>query len=1139
MTDLSSNNQYLEKADQDKLAQLAAIVESSQDAIMSKTLDGEITSWNQAAEKLFGYKAHEIIGKNITELIPPERQFEEDLISDSIYKGKQVETYETQRKHQDGFLLDVALTTSPIKDENGTVIGASKIVRDISGRKRVEFERTQAENELRQSKEQLEDFFDNVSDLIQSVSLRDGRFLFVNRSWRKVLGYSAEEISSLNVFDLIAQECMPTCQDSYQQLRNGEVSDIEKAELVLLAKDGRKVFLEGSINVRKEDGIPVATRAIFRDVTDQRQAESILNEQTATLQSFYNSASMMMGIVELSENDIFHISDNLATLKFFHTETEEITGKWSSEIGVPSEHIKLWMKHYHISQELNTPVQFEYAHTVGSKIYWLLATVSFIGMASSNRPRFSYVVQDISDRMLAEEALRQSEDRFQQLASHVPSIIYTIVHPTDAPAYFEYISSAVEDIFEVTPEQVYADSSLLFQKCHPDDIDGYEQMVQQCIATSEPLAFDWRIITPSGKLKWLDVHASFEQRNSGDTFGHGIVRDISDRKPTELALQRSEEKYRLLIDNLHAGFAVYAPDTSIILCNSNAHKLLGLTLDQMLGKTEIEPDWHFFREDLTIMPLEEYPVNQVLSNGLPLRNYVLGINHCDRSQFWVLVNAFPEFDAKQQIQQVAITFIDISDRKQAEAELQKLSERLDLSLKSGAIGSWDWDLSNKEKGLIWDKRMYEIYGLEHLDRHATYLDWLNLVYPDDLLFSETALQEAIQSKKDLDIEFRILQSNGAYRWIRFLASIQCNAQGDPIRMTGINYDVTDRKQIELDLKFTNQHLNDLIIDLNQRHVEMLTLSEISDFLQACLTVEEACNALSHLVEPLFPQCAGGIFNTSASRNRVEVMSSWGESLYSEKAFLPKDCWALRRGRIHFHSRNGLCCNHVSLKEDIATTLCIPMIAQGETIGLFYLSTNKASALSEAKQQVARSLAEQVGMAIANLRLRESLQQQSIRDPLTGLYNRRYLEESLEQELSRAKRQKHPISMIMLDIDHFKRFNDNYGHDAGDYVLQTVGTLLKKYVRGSDIACRYGGEEMILVLPELSLEAASKRAEEIREAISQIVLSHNGKSLGNVTASFGTASFPQHGVMGSAVMQSADAALYRAKAAGRNQVMIAP
>ncbi|MBD2178526.1 diguanylate cyclase [Pseudanabaena sp. FACHB-1998] len=385
-----------------------------------------------------------------------------------------------------------------------------------------------------------------------------------------------------------------------------------------------------------------------------------------------------------------------------------------------------------------------------------------------------------------------------------------------------------------------------------------------------------------------------------------------------------------------------------------------------------------------------------------------------------------------------------------------------------------------------------------------------------------------------------LHQNGSLIDVDLTVSPIRDENDNVIGASKILRDIRDRKQVELDLKLANQRLSEHIAELNQRHWEMVKLSEIIDFLQACFTVDEACKALSHLIEPLFPECVGGIFLTCASRDHVEMMSFWGEALYSEVAFLPNNCWALRRGRVHFvDHRSGLYCNHILLGEAIDLTLCIPMIAQGETLGLFHLSTNYANALTESKQQLAKTLAEQVGLAIANLRLQETLQQQSIRDPLTGLFNRRYLQETFNQELSRAQRQQHQIGVIMLDIDHFKKFNDTYGHEAGDYVLQTVGTLLKKYVRGSDIACRYGGEELILVLPDSSLEIASKRAEEIREAIAKISLTHNAQHLGNLTASLGVASFPQHGATGSAVMQSADAALYRAKAAGRNQVLTAP
>lgn len=215
-----------------------------------------------------------------------------------------------------------------------------------------------------------------------------------------------------------------------------------------------------------------------------------------------------------------------------------------------------------------------------------------------------------------------------------------------------------------------------------------------------------------------------------------------------------------------------------------------------------------------------------------------------------------------------------------------------------------------------------------------------------------------------------------------------------------------------------------------------------------------------------------------------------------------------------------------------------MVAQGETLGLFYLATKTATAWSEPKQQLARTVSEQLSLAIANLNLRETLQNQSIRDPLTGLFNRRYLEESFNQEILRAQRQQHPIGVIMLDIDHFKQFNDTFGHDAGDYVLRVVAEVLKNSVRGSDIACRYGGEEMTLIMPELSLPAICDRAEAIRTAISQLHLNHNGQNLNTLTASIGVACFPQHGTTPMAVIKAADGALYRAKANGRNCAIVA-
>ena len=195
-------------------------------------------------------------------------------------------------------------------------------------------------------------------------------------------------------------------------------------------------------------------------------------------------------------------------------------------------------------------------------------------------------------------------------------------------------------------------------------------------------------------------------------------------------------------------------------------------------------------------------------------------------------------------------------------------------------------------------------------------------------------------------------------------------------------------------------------------------------------------------------------------------------------------------------------------------------------------------MDDEEQRFIETIADSVALAIANVRLRERLRIQSIRDGLTGLFNRRYLDETLPREIHRAERSKNPISVLMLDIDSCKKFNDTYGHDAGDIVLKRIAETVLANIRPSDIACRYGGEEFTIVLPDTQLEIANARAESLREAVSLTELQHNGKDLGNVTISLGVASYPQHGATRDTLIKSADEASYQAKQAGKNRVVLA-
>ncbi len=374
-------------------------------------------------------------------------------------------------------------------------------------------------------------------------------------------------------------------------------------------------------------------------------------------------------------------------------------------------------------------------------------------------------------------------------------------------------------------------------------------------------------------------------------------------------------------------------------------------------------------------------------------------------------------------------------------------------------------------------------------------------------------------------------------------------QGAFFYCVAIKQDITERKKAEEALHKANAQLTRGLVDMEQRAQEISLLNEMGSLLQSCTSVEEAYAVVANFAQLLFIHEAGALYLLNASRNLVEAVSAWGFPTEEavKRTFEPDDCWALRRGQAHLldETHAGLPCNHLD-NPSPANSLCIPLIAQGEVLGILHLqsagqSSDSAVAgdgLSDSKQRLAQVLADSVALVLANLKLRETLRHQSIRDPLTGLFNRRYMEETLDREMSRASRHQHPLGVIMLDVDHFKSFNDTFGHHGGDTLLAELGKFLRTHIRGADIACRYGGEEFALILPEASLGIAYQRAEQIRQEVKNLRVQHRGQPLGAISLSLGVAMFPEHGATGEAILRMADAALYRAKREGRDRSVVA-
>lgn len=346
--------------------------------------------------------------------------------------------------------------------------------------------------------------------------------------------------------------------------------------------------------------------------------------------------------------------------------------------------------------------------------------------------------------------------------------------------------------------------------------------------------------------------------------------------------------------------------------------------------------------------------------------------------------------------------------------------------------------------------------------------------------------------------------------------------------------VSNLGRSERELQTANSELLRNSATLRERGEAIELLGGMAHRMQAARTDEELAQVIRVFVPRVLPGIPGALYAHNNSRNLLVPIAGWGGMNPEAEGFAPDQCWALRRGQSHFVAEPGsdIVCGHVAT--DGVIYHCEPLLAGGEVIGTLYLA-GQIDVESHFRLTV---MAENIASALVNHRLQRGLREQTIRDPLTGLFNRRYMEETLAIEIARARRSGAPLSLVMCDVDHFKRFNDDFGHDAGDAVLQAVASEMRSRFRGGDVICRYGGEEFTIIAPGTSAEALANRVEIVRDAISRITLQLNGRALGSTSMSFGIATWnEQMDHTGSMLIQTADAALYRAKREGRNRVML--
>jgi len=612
----------------------------------------------------------------------------------------------------------------------------------------------------------------------------------------------------------------------------------------------------------------------------------------------------------------------------------------------------------------------------------------------------------------------------------------------------------------------------------------------------------------------------------------------------KLALERNV--LRTVTDNIPD--SIFAKDTEgrYLLANTAFATLHGMkSPDDLLGKTAFD----LFPKDRAVA-LHTDDLQVMRSGGASMETERTATD-AEGNVKTLQTTKVPLIDKSEKVVGIVGLHRDITRRKEAEQKLRQSEANLAAAQRIAHFGSVELDLVNldePEKNPVrWSEEVFRIFGYDpgvvEPSRHA----FFRIVHPDEKDEVRQSLDYALREAKPYALDFRIIRPDGAERNIHERGDIIFDPKTrKPQRLVGSVQDVTERVQAEIRLSNANQELAEKVQELQQRTKEINLLSEMGSRLQSCKDAGEAFIEIGNVAEQLFPKWSGALCITSASRTTVETVADWGTTAGGERVFAPDDCWALRQGQTQSFRRGEKTapCRHIDPK-DVTESLCVPFMAQNEALGIVSLQLRASQdqqeltprSSSEAERQLAAVLAKQVALALGNLKLKETLKNQSICDALTGLFNRRYMEESLEREFSRANRNKTSLAIVMMDLDHFKRFNDTFGHQAGDTILRAFGDLLKRNTRGQDIACRYGGEEFALVLTDSTLAGALQRTEILRQQVKQLGVEYAGQLLGAVSISMGVAIFPDHGITMGDVLRASDQALYTAKREGRDRVSV--
>jgi diguanylate cyclase (GGDEF)-like protein/PAS domain S-box-containing protein len=733
--------------------------------------------------------------------------------------------------------------------------------------------------------------------------------------------------------------------------------------------------------------------------------------------------------------------------------------------------------------------------------------------------------KEAADREIVAAVLEESSAIFRAIGDHAqdPMII------ADANNDVVYWNPAAERTFGYMADEITGRSvhELLAPKRYRGKaFDGYKRFAATGEGRVLGRTLQYNATRKDGTEFPIELSVS-AMRLGGTWHALGIARDVSARELAEAALWERGVELKEAQRLAHVGSWAWQTDTDALEWSEELYRIFGRETGQPAPSLQ---------EHAQFMAPESFARFNVAmeacrDTGAPYE-IDLAFTRPDGSAAWILVRGEAQSAADGRMVRIRGTAQDITERKYAEAKTREEEEMFRILVEQGMSGIFivaeDGTLAYlnpRFAAMIEYEVASEAIGRPILAFTAE---------ADKPAVSETMAALFSGRQFSHEVAVTILRKRGGT--VDTLAQVSLATFQGKRAIIVVVLDITERKRAVEKIARLHEQMTATVAVLRRHERHQTEIARLSDILQSCHLRTEAYPIIAIAGSSLFRGTNGALALVADQTQELEMMAQWGADPASLPRFSFDDCWGLRTGQRYEvgDPGSGALCRHFR-SPPRGPYICLPLTVRGETIGLLHLDVAGDGVIDDELRQLMLTFGDVVKLSLSNLKLRETLSEQAMRDELTGLFNRHYLAETLPREIQRARRNKTPLSVAIMDIDHFKTFNDAQGHDAGDTVLRELGAFLQESLRSGDIACRYGGEELIIVLPDCDLRDAEMRLRQVCGEIRRKTFLFRGHALPSVTMSVGLAQLSDELASADALITGADWALYAAKRGGRDRV----